>query len=98
MKHALAGDNNAAVMAEVWASFYQRKPPTFNKDMLAACKDRPEKALVAWRGICRSHAKVTKPEFAQRLAQWLEKNPEAGFDTPPYLRSAIEHVAKPLLG
>jgi putative ATP-dependent endonuclease of OLD family len=95
---AEAGEDNAAAMAAVWESCFQGTPGTFNKSMiLSEGATREEKALIAWRGICRASHSGSKAEFAHRLADALSGQEEGGetianFAIPPYLKSAIECV------
>lgn len=93
---AQAGPNNAIIMAEAWESLYDGKPKNFNVAKVNAAADDSEKALIAWRGICRAHSQVSKAEFAQRLARRM-RDDGAAFAVPPYLAEAIQHVCKPLL-
>jgi putative ATP-dependent endonuclease of the OLD family len=95
---AEAGDKNSIVMAEVWESCFVRMPGTFNKQRVdEAGPVRKEKALAAWRGICRADHTGSKAEFAHRLAAHLNKKDESGqftttFDVPDYIKLAIAYV------
>jgi len=95
---AEAGNENAAVMAEVWESCFTGKPGTFNSDRVtAAGASTHDKAMATWRGICRAEHSGSKAEFAHRLAAHLGKQDATGhftcaFDVPEYLRLAIKHV------
>jgi putative ATP-dependent endonuclease of OLD family len=97
---AEAGDSNAAVMAEVWESCFVGKPGTFNKaTVLQVGASRKERALAAWRGICRASHAGSKADFAHRLTEALSAKQGntwkiVDFEVPPYLREAVEHVVK----
>ncbi len=66
---AYAGNDNAKIMAEVWANCFVGSPGTFNASRVAAAgADRRQKAIAAWRGICRAEHTGSKAEFAHRLA------------------------------
>ena len=98
---ALAGPQNSDKMCTIWESLYERTPSTLNAKQLANCgSDQYKRALVIWRGICASYATRTKAEFAQALAEALDKKvgeryliSEVEFSVPPYIVQAIEHVA-----
>jgi len=89
---AEAGEDNAEVMAEVWESCFQGQPRTFNKSRVQG-ENLKDKALAAWRGICRSSADCSKAEFSHRLAAFLDNfvGP-LSFRVPQYLQEAIEYV------
>ncbi len=95
---AKAGEDNAEIMAEVWESCFEGPPRTFNKSRVQqAGNDLEHKALVAWRGICRSSADRYKAEFSHRLAAFLDASNGSGlcplsFRVPQYLQEAIEYV------
>ncbi|QVL30319.1 AAA family ATPase [Telmatocola sphagniphila] len=95
---ALAGNNNANVMADVWESCFEKKPTTFNKDRLAkAGNDLKDRALATWRGICRANHTGSKAEFAHKLAAKLTISSKCTactleFAVPPYLSRAIDFV------
>ena len=95
---AEAGEENAAVMAEVWEGCFVGVPGTFSRDQVTlAGSDRTEKALTAWRGICRAKHSGSKAEFAHRLAAFLEQSNGEGycplaFPVPKYIRKAIDYV------
>lgn len=97
---AVAGDNNAAIMAEVWEGCFQGTPSTFNRKKVAdAGTSRAEKALCAWRGICRASHTGSKAEFAHRLAARLGNHSIGGqsavsFEIPAYIKDAISFVAE----
>jgi putative ATP-dependent endonuclease of OLD family len=97
---AEAGEANALTMAEVWESCFVGKPGTFNKAaVLQGGGSRKERALTAWRGICRASHTGSKADFAHRLTEALSANQGenstfANFQVPSYLRDAIEHVVK----
>lgn len=99
---AEAGDGNAAAMALAWESCYQRTPGTFNTDRVTqAGANRADKALAAWRGICRADPAASKAEFAHRLSaklaeQELDGQWKIAFVVPPYLEQAIKHVVNAL--
>lgn len=89
-----ASPSNAALMAEVWESCFSGKPGTFNRDIEAAAPTPRDKALAAWRGICRAEHSGSKARFAQRLAAALEEKEMQGtFVVPRYLKDAISFVA-----
>jgi len=95
---AEAGDGNPAVMAEVWERCFVGFPGTFNKAVLSATgTDRADKALVAWRGICRAKHSGSKAEFAHQLTAYLDSDNGEGFcplfSVPRYLHRAIEYAA-----
>ncbi len=95
---AEAGDENADVMAEVWESCFKGAPSTFNRSRIAvAGASKYDKAIATWRGICRAQHSGSKAEFAHRLAAHLAEVDATGqlaciFETPTYLKMAIEHV------
>ncbi len=92
---AEAGDENAAVMAEVWESCFVGTPGTFNKALVdAAGNNRNDKALAAWRGICRAEHSGSKAEFAHLLAAEIEDKSDLNFETPKYLKDAIKYVVE----
>lgn len=96
---ALAGDDNAQLMAEVWESCFTGHPGTFNQQRIAAAGNtRDAKALAAWRGICRAEHTGSKGDFAHRLASRLDGTDGSGscpltFAIPQYIRDAIQYVA-----
>jgi len=95
---AEAGDDNALSMAGVWESCFQGTPGTFNKSLIPSNgATRQDKAIIAWRGICRANHSGSKAEFAHRLADALSGQDDlsetiANFAIPQYLKSAIESV------
>jgi putative ATP-dependent endonuclease of OLD family len=96
---AEAGDANGLVMGEVWESCFVGKPGTFNRNAVLQCGSRQEKALAAWRGICRASHTGSKADFAHRLTESLSARQAetwtiTGFEVPAYIRDAIEHVVK----
>lgn len=92
---AAAGDDNAATMAAVWETCFQRTPGTFNSGRVAqAGAVRHDKAMAAWRGICRADPSVSKAEFAHRLSTQLQD--DQTFAIPGYLQEAIEYVVNSL--
>ena len=95
---ANAGNNNAAVMAQVWESCFTGKPKTLNCEKVAeAGTDCEARAMAVWRGICRADHSGNKAEFAHRLSAKLvgsdgsEECPLV-FDVPDYLKKAILYV------
>lgn len=90
------------MMATEWQLCYQRAPHTFNTEKVVnAGAGRKEKAMAAWRGICRANPSVSKAEFAHRLSSALAEHKESGqwkvdFVVPQYIQDAIEHVVKAL--
>jgi putative ATP-dependent endonuclease of OLD family len=100
---AEAGGSNAETMVEVWKECFTGNPGTFNTERLKAVgNDRKAKALCAWRGICQASTLGSKAEFAQRLSLRLKKfgkngTPTEHFDVPPYIKIAIEFVAKKVI-
>jgi putative ATP-dependent endonuclease of OLD family len=93
---AAAGDGNPAVMTKAWETLFDGTPGTLNTKKLAAAANASERRLLTWRGICRSQTEMGKPEFAQRLATFLQDE-TTQFAVPPYLCAAIKHVTDPLL-
>lgn len=95
---AEAGNSNAAVMAAAWESCFDGTPGTFNAGRVtAAGAGRADKALVAWRGICRAEHSGSKAEFAHRLSATLaEKGADGQYaeslDVPVYIQQALEYV------
>lgn len=95
---AEAGDGNAAVMAAAWESCFVSTPGTFNTTRVAkAGASKIDKAMVAWRGICRAEHSGSKAEFAHRLSAKLAEKNAAGqavstFEVPSYIKEAIEYV------
>jgi putative ATP-dependent endonuclease of OLD family len=95
---ALASKGNADVMVAAWEACFEGNPKTFNTSLLAAAGETvEERALCAWRGICRASPAVGKADFAQQLVHVLQAPGDNGelkpFVVPDYLREAIEHVA-----
>ena len=96
-----AGDTNADVMASIWEECFESMPRTFNRELVEQTHSKREKALAAWRGICRAEHSGSKGRFAQRLAQFLVESSQAGdvtFKVPPYVRAAIAYVASHVEG
>lgn len=95
---AAAGDENAALMAEVWESCFDGTPRTFSQATLTAVgADCGERALHVWRGICRSEHTGSKADFAHRLAERLgrvkaDDSVADQFTAPEYLLNAIQYV------
>jgi len=94
---AKAGDENAKAMAQAWEECFMGNPGTFNQQRVAAARlSREEKALIAWRGICRSEHTGSKAAFAHRLAAILDEEENGTFSTqfevPDYLKDSIMHV------
>lgn len=95
---AAAGDTNADIMAMAWEGCFKGNPETFNRskvEQAGAALD--DKALVAWRGICRASPAIGKAEFTHRLSAMLVGEDGSNccpvnFDVPGYLKRAIEHV------
>lgn len=94
-----AGDDNALIMGQVWESCFVGTPRTFNNSIVANAEtDRSQKALVAWRGICRAEHSGSKADFAHHLSAKLAERGEDGqpkstFDVPQYVKDAVEYVA-----
>lgn len=99
---AAAGQPNARVMAAAWEQCFNGTPKTFNKSVLAAAgMSEADRAMTAWRGICRADHSGSKAEFAHRLAELLDRKRRSGrwafnFEIPGYLKEAIAHVAAAL--
>jgi putative ATP-dependent endonuclease of OLD family len=99
---AEAGDDNSMLMAEVWESCFQKTPGTFNKGLVTnAGSVRHDKAMIAWRGICRATHSGSKAEFAHRLAERLSSQEDSkwsvpAFEVPEYLKLAIKYVSPEL--
>lgn len=94
---AKAGDENAKTMAQAWEECFIGTPGTFNQQLVAkAAPLREEKAMAAWRGICRAENTGSKAAFAHRLAAILDEKNNGGFkaefEVPGYLKNAIGHV------
>jgi hypothetical protein len=89
---AKAADANPLLMAEVWERGFVGMPKTFSVSKLSGVTSLEEKALLAWRGICRASPSRGKADFAHLLADELANKPCEGFDVPPYLKGAIQHV------
>jgi putative ATP-dependent endonuclease of OLD family len=95
---AEAGDSNATLMVEVWQDCFEGNPRTFTSERLSAAgSNRRDKALCAWRGICRASHSASKAEFAQRLAARLDQfgpdeKPVEVFEVPKYIKDAIDFV------
>lgn len=98
-----AADENALVMADVWEGCFVGTPGTFNrKQVLEASPNGAERALRAWRGICRASHSGSKAEFAHHLAAHLSSRNSIDefsvtFAVPEYLQRAIQFVVKDLL-
>lgn len=97
---AEAGPTNAGTMADVWKECFQRTPGTFTAELLNNAGDSlEEKALCAWRGICRASHSGSKAEFAQRLAAALDRDSATtpiSFEVPSYIKNAISFVSQKL--
>ena len=94
---AKAGDENAKIMAQAWEECFVGTPGTFNQNRVATAEpSRKEKAMTAWRGICRAGHTCSKADFAHQLAAILNEEDNgsfsARFEVPSYLNDAIEHV------
>jgi putative ATP-dependent endonuclease of the OLD family len=100
---AEAGNENALVMADIWKTCFVGKPGTFSRNkVIIAGSSNKDKALAAWRGICRAEHTGSKAEFAQRLAAHLSihdtnKQFIHSFDIPEYLELAIRRVTGNIL-
>lgn len=90
---AVAGDRNAEIMALAWESCFVGSPKTFSADMVADVDSMEERALVAWRGICRANPAVGKGDFAHQLSMRLLGEEGSEFRVPDYLKKAIEYVS-----
>jgi putative ATP-dependent endonuclease of the OLD family len=99
---AKAGNNNALVMAEAWEACFDGTPRTFSKSKLASLTTKEEKALAAWRGICRADNTGSKADLAHNLTALLleMKDDKSGwkydFSVPDYIKQAIEFVVQKL--
>lgn len=92
-----AGDDNAAVMLTAWSECFEGRPGTFNQNRLDEALTREQKALCTWRGICRASPSVSKAEFAQRLASYLQPDEtstgsQIRFEVPSYIKAAFDFV------
>lgn len=95
-----AGQKNPSVMCKVWEDQFDGTPRTLNVRRLKACGgDHGREVLEVWRGICLSDATCSKAQFAQALAEALDRKldgkyliPETDFTTPAYLLRAFNHV------
>jgi putative ATP-dependent endonuclease of the OLD family len=95
-----AGQKNPSIMCKVWENQFEGTPRTLNAARLKACGgDHGKEVLAVWRGICLSDATCSKAQFAQGLAEALDRKPdgkylipEADFTVPPYLLRAFKHV------
>lgn len=100
---AAAGQENPWTMCRVWEAQFDRTPRTLNTTRLKACGgDRGQEVLAVWRGICLSDATCSKAEFAQALAEALDRKadgkyviPGTDFTIPDYLLQAFNHVVPP---
>ncbi|MCB0766591.1 MAG: AAA family ATPase [Flavobacteriales bacterium] len=100
LEYDLAGaaTENADLMLAAWKKCFSGEPGTFNSALLAAAgASLDERALCAWRGICRASPSVGKADLAQQLVQELQARDGGGnlspFVVPAYIKDAIEHVA-----
>ncbi|MFM6930362.1 MAG: AAA family ATPase [Bdellovibrio sp.] len=101
---AHAGNKNAEVMCDAWDSLSEsgRSSSVLKKADVQGKAENKDKALLVWRGICRSSTTRTKGEFAQALLEKLsEKNkdgiyvvPSTDFVIPEYILKAFNHVLK----
>lgn len=97
---AVAGPENARVMASAWEDLFDGKPQNLNEAIIEEIKGTSERALRVWQVICLSDTKKGKGEFAQSLAEHLEKKIEATdnysvvFDVPTYLRDALDYLSR----
>lgn len=95
---ALAGDRNAEVVYDAWASCYQEGPDNLPRAELIAETNRVMRANLLWRALCRGRPSHGKAEVAQALAEALDQRDAAGtfvvpeFTVPDYLTRAIRHV------
>lgn len=95
---AKASHDNGSVMVAAWADGFAGTPGTFTAERLGEVgNDLHERALCAWRGICRSSSTGSKAEFAQNLAYRLSQQTKAGnfessFVVPKYIEEAIQYV------
>jgi len=91
-----AGLGNPDIMAEIWENSFRGMPETFNRETLqAAGRDRGDRVLATWRGICKADHSGSKAHFAHLLSEWLADNEEAEFAVPGYIQDAIRHVLAP---
>ncbi len=97
---AIASNENADRMAEVWTSLFKSgNPETFNAELLkSAGDDLEQRALVVWRGICRASPSVGKADFAHELSEYMASkriaNEPHGITTPEYIKNALSYVAE----
>lgn len=95
---ALAHSDNADLMATTWEGCFVGQPGTFNRAIVASKELPRDRAMAAWRGICRAGHSGSKAEFAHQLAAEIgRKNEKAAewthpFIVPKYLSEAIEFV------
>jgi len=93
---AKAGDTNAALIANAWEKCFVGHPGTFNTKKVNESATTKDKALAAWRGICRADNIGSKADLAQNLADLLSIKKadkwENDFTSPQYIVSAIEFV------
>lgn len=96
---ALAGDNNALVMAQAWENSYYGTPHNFTINGVNGKTTKEDKALYAWRGICLSNSTSGKGNLASYLAEELIAKEENGlykndFIVPSYIKDAINFVCE----
>lgn len=91
---ALAGDHNAVYIARAWARCFDGAPRTLTEAMVSAeGLDRKDKALIVWRGVCRSGTVGSKAELSQNLAELLtDAASTPDWVSPKYLEDAIRHA------
>ncbi|MBL7689684.1 MAG: AAA family ATPase [Bdellovibrionaceae bacterium] len=95
---ALAAMNNGLVMCDTWRSL--GRTYVLDREDVVAAGTAKDRALLVWRGICRSSTPRSKAEFAHALAETLlEKNVAgefvigaADFTVPAYIVEALAHA------
>lgn len=92
---------NSGEMVKAWTSLFERNQSVINEVELSGKVTAKDKALIVWRGICRSSTTKSKAEFAQVLAEKLSEKKdgewvinENQFKIPRYIQDAINYVAE----
>ncbi|HXH29246.1 MAG TPA: AAA family ATPase [Bacteriovoracaceae bacterium] len=93
-------DNSIQLLA-AWKDLFNKNQSVIDEKDLISKTTAKEKAILVWRGICRSSTTKSKAEFAQVLAEKLnEKKNDSWvidsnqFTIPSYIQDAINHVTK----
>ena len=98
---AIAGPQNPILMTRAWEELFAGNPQNLNQTVIDGLSDTEERALRIWRVICLSETNKGKGEFAQALADQLDRRIEdqddiyaEEFEVPSYIRDALNFVTR----